>query len=119
MDDVTTPVQQDGLSDVKKAILQMRLRQAREAKTTRAKLVPVSREDLLPLSFNQEYLWFIDQITPGLQVYNVPFVLRLTGRLDTDALTRAVTHLVRRHEVLRTRFGSSHGVPHQAGNNDP
>lgn len=109
----SSAVRTDGISDVKKALLQMRLKQTRQSDDARVKLQRVSREDLLPLSFNQEYLWFLDQITPDLQVYNVPFALRLNGRLDVDALSRATTALIGRHEVLRTRFDSRHGVPHQ------
>jgi hypothetical protein len=65
------------------------------------------------LASSQEYLWFTDQITPGLQAYDVPLGLRLTGVFDVDALGRAVSALVARHEVLRTRFAAAHGVPHQ------
>ncbi|WP_299538459.1 amino acid adenylation domain-containing protein [uncultured Streptomyces sp.] len=101
------------LSDVKEKLLRMRLERSRTRAAAHTQLRPVPRDGRTPLSFNQEYLWFIDQITPGLQVYNVPLVLRLTGDLDPDALGSAVTALVTRHEALRTRFAAAHGVPHQ------
>ncbi|WP_225835905.1 non-ribosomal peptide synthetase [Streptomyces sp. NK08204] len=58
----------------------------------------------LPLSFAQQRLWFLDQLEPGSAEYAVPFALRLSGALDTAALDAAVTRLVARHEILRTRF---------------
>ena len=58
----------------------------------------------VPLSFAQELLWLLDQSEPGLTAYNVSVARRLVGPLDEDALERALTALVARHEVLRTRF---------------
>ncbi|MDO0928857.1 amino acid adenylation domain-containing protein [Streptomyces sp. TG1A-8] len=70
-----------------------------------APLVPVGRDgDPLPLSFAQQRLWFLDQLTPGSAEYLVPFGLRLRGELDLGALGAAFTGLVDRHEILRTRF---------------
>jgi amino acid adenylation domain-containing protein len=61
----------------------------------------------LPLSLNQEQLWFIEQFHAGLPTYNVPRALRLRGRLDLAALGEALDGLVARHEALRTRFVSN------------
>jgi amino acid adenylation domain-containing protein len=54
-----------------------------------------------PLSCWQEQLWFVDQMQPG-NYYNVPCVLRLSGPLDVDALSRALDEVVRRHDAYRT-----------------
>src|SRR5262249_22442572 len=40
-----------------------------------------------------------------------PFAIRLEGALDQGALARALTELVRRHEVLRTSFVMAQGRP--------
>jgi amino acid adenylation domain-containing protein len=72
-----------------------------------------SREHPLPLSFAQRRLWFIDQLEPGSAFYNVPLAVRLTGRLDAQALGRTLTEVVRRHEVLRTTFANVDGEPVQ------
>ena len=66
-----------------------------------------------PLSFAQQRLWFLDQLSPGIAFYNVPQVLELEGPLDVGSLTRAVGEIVRRHEPLRTVFPSADGRPHQ------
>ena len=58
----------------------------------------------MPLSFAQERLWFLDQLTPGTAAYNVPTAVRLQGRLDVAALERSLNEIVRRHEILRTTF---------------
>jgi amino acid adenylation domain-containing protein len=64
----------------------------------------VSREQELPLSFAQQRLWFIHQLEPGSSAYNTPRAMRLRGALDICALSQSMREVVRRHEVLRTRF---------------
>ncbi|MBJ6766216.1 AMP-binding protein, partial [Myxococcaceae bacterium JPH2] len=76
-------------------------------------LRPVAREDVMPLSFAQQRLWFLDQLQPGQAAYNVPVALRLSGPLDVEALRATFTRLVERHEVLRTTFVVRDGQPWQ------
>jgi amino acid adenylation domain-containing protein len=59
-----------------------------------------------PASFAQEQLWFVDRFVPGLGLYNIPVLIRIGGRLDTAALSRALDRLAERHEVLRTRLAA-------------
>ncbi len=66
-----------------------------------------------PLSYAQQRLWFLDQLEPGSAAYNVPGALRLNGPLRVEALERSLAEIVRRHEVLRTVFQASGGVPVQ------
>ncbi|RYZ36378.1 MAG: non-ribosomal peptide synthetase, partial [Myxococcaceae bacterium] len=66
-----------------------------------------------PLSFSQQRLWFLHQLDPSSAAYNMPAPLRLTGSLDSSALQRALTELVRRHESLRTSFTSVEEHPVQ------
>ncbi|GAB17963.1 putative non-ribosomal peptide synthetase, partial [Gordonia effusa NBRC 100432] len=73
----------------------------------------VPRPDVVPLSFAQQRMWFINRFEPDSPVYNLPAVLRLTGALDTRALRAAVVDIVARHEILRTVFPAIDGVPHQ------
>ncbi|WP_331766596.1 amino acid adenylation domain-containing protein [Embleya sp. NBC_00896] len=63
------------------------------------------------LSFGQERLWFLDRFEPGDAAYNIPWVLRLSGPLASDALTAAFEGVVARHDALRTRFPDDEGRP--------
>ncbi|MEV6868895.1 amino acid adenylation domain-containing protein, partial [Streptosporangium subroseum] len=76
-------------------------------------IVPVARQGVLPLSFGQQRLWFLDQLEPGSSEFNAPLALRLAGALDVAALSAALDAIVERHEVLRTRLVAVDGVPHQ------
>ncbi|HVT15951.1 MAG TPA: non-ribosomal peptide synthase/polyketide synthase [Thermoanaerobaculia bacterium] len=67
----------------------------------------------LPLSFAQERLWFLARLQPESAAYNVPLVLRVSGRLDGCRLAAALSALRRRHEALRTLFVERDGVPAQ------
>jgi amino acid adenylation domain-containing protein len=74
-------------------------------------VVPARAADMVPASFAQERLWFIDQFTPGLSLYNIAVAWSLKGDLDPDALRLALQEIVRRHDSLRTRFAASDGGP--------
>ncbi|MDB6023150.1 MAG: Malonyl CoA-acyl carrier protein transacylase, partial [Pedosphaera sp.] len=66
-----------------------------------------------PVSFAQQRLWLLDRLEPGSSVYNVPAPARLRGRLDVEALRRALNEIVRRHEPLRTTFAAAEDAPVQ------
>ena len=76
-------------------------------------IVPVPRDGPLPLSMNQEHLWHLDQMMPGTHFFNMPYVYRLSGELNVEALEKALREIVRRHEALRTTFGLLDGKPVQ------
>jgi len=76
-------------------------------------LLPVGRDEQLPLSFVQERIWFLDQLQPGRSTYNMIGSVRLTGQLHVAALTQAFLTIRRRHEALRTRFVAFNGQPQQ------
>ncbi|WP_328392923.1 condensation domain-containing protein [Streptomyces sp. NBC_00390] len=72
-----------------------------------------ARRGPAPLSHAQRRMWLMDRLGHGSASYSVPFATRLRGPLDLAALTTAVTSLVQRHEILRTRYGQRDGEPYQ------
>jgi amino acid adenylation domain-containing protein len=76
-------------------------------------IVPIPRDGVLPLSFAQQRLWFIDLLEPGNSAYNFPVALRLKGPLNVMALEQSVNEIVKRHEALRTTFATVDGRPAQ------
>lgn len=76
---------------------------------------PVPRNGPLPLSFAQQRLWFLHQITPpdAHDLYNGPLNFRLQGALDVNILERILREIITRHEPLRTSFQSENGQPVQ------
>lgn len=67
----------------------------------------------VPMSFEQERLWFMNELIVHNQIFHVPVALRLRGELRTDALERALACLVERHEALRTVFREGRTAPCQ------
>ena len=76
-------------------------------------LVPVSRDEPIPLSFAQMRVWMIDTMAGGSPFFNIPFAFKLTGPFSRFAMDRALARVVDRHESLRTRFKMVRGQPIQ------
>jgi amino acid adenylation domain-containing protein len=68
---------------------------------------------LLPASFAQQRLWFMDQLDPHNAAYNIPASLHFHGQLDISALQQSLIEMARRHEILRTTFMQIDGQPMQ------
>ena len=78
-------------------------------------IIPVTSETQISLSFAQERLWFIEQYEQGTNAYHIPMVLELSDIVDHSLLKEALSHLVNRHEVLRTVFKlNEEGIDYQA-----
>ena len=93
------------LSPGQRKLLEMR----KAEKLVIPKLKRASRKQRLPLSFAQQRLWLMDQLEPGSGLYNIPLALRVRGALDIEVFRRAVSEIVRRHEVLRTSYRTADG----------
>ncbi|MEV0534811.1 amino acid adenylation domain-containing protein [Kitasatospora sp. NPDC050463] len=77
----------------------------------RPSVAPPVREAALPArptGFQRE-LWLHESVQPGTPLYNVPLRIRAVGTLDRSALGRALSEVVRRHEVLRTALTGRDG----------
>ncbi len=82
------------------------------AERTLPPIQPGMRPEQLPLSYGQERLWFIDHLHGSIQ-YHMPWMFRLKGTLDIDALEKAFQSIVNRHEVLRTGILGEAGKGYQ------
>ncbi len=66
-------------------------------------IIPVARNQDLPLSFSQQRLWILAQLESD-SAYNMSIALELLGSLDLIALEKSINKIVSRHEILRTSF---------------
>ncbi len=76
----------------------------------RARLAELLRERnshrrQFPMSFQQQGLWFVEQLYPGSAAYHVPLALRYAPARDPATLRSALSAVVAHHPVLRTTFG--------------
>jgi amino acid adenylation domain-containing protein len=72
-----------------------------------------SMDKNLPLSFAQQRLWMLQQFDGIGGTYNMPDSLVLEGKIDCTALNKSFNLIIRRHEILRTRFTNLDGIPVQ------
>ncbi|MCA9157919.1 MAG: amino acid adenylation domain-containing protein, partial [Planctomycetales bacterium] len=64
----------------------------------------------------QRRLWALHQLDPGSPAYNLATAIWIHGALDYDALQTAVSEILARHEVLRSKWvdGSNGPLPQPA-----
>ncbi len=98
------------LSALAKHLHQLQQQNQGQESTT---ILPMPRNQDLPLSFAQQRLWFLDQLEPDSTAYTIPSAMRLRGQLNRPALALALHTIILRHENLRTTFPSRHGEPLQ------
>ncbi len=78
-------------------------------------LPAIEKEDrphLIPLSYAQERLWFLDKLR-GSTNYHIPTILTLTGKVRTDILEATLRGIIARHEILRTVYREVDGAAYQ------
>ncbi|MGD0243441.1 MAG: amino acid adenylation domain-containing protein [Streptosporangiaceae bacterium] len=74
---------------------------------------PASRDRLIPLSLQQQRVWFFEQLAPGNLAYTIQATVSLRGEVDITVLRAALDEIIRRHEILRTAFVAVDGVAMQ------
>ena len=99
------------LSPEKRALLESRL--IKQVAPVVADIRRADTQQSFALSSAQQRLWFMEQFQPGNVAYNYCDALRFIGPLDVTALEQSLSHLVARHEILRTTFRTQNGKPIQ------
>ena len=90
------------LSPAQRELLELRFRKKRAAESREETIRRRPDPSSVELSIVQERLWFLDQFDPDKFVYNRCPAWRFFGPLQPEILTRSLTEITRRHEVLRT-----------------
>src|ERR1051325_3489813 len=103
----------DGLSPSKRALYELKLKRRGLIAPDQQSIPRRANRDVAPLSYAQQRLWFMEQMNPGSSSYNVPRAMRVSGRLNVNALQQAINEIVNRHEALRTSFVTVNGRPRQ------
>ncbi|MGO2037128.1 MAG: amino acid adenylation domain-containing protein [Brevibacterium sp.] len=71
------------------------------------------RPPLIPLSYGQARLHFLNQLDTDASDYTISLAVRFSGDLDPEALGQALTNVIARHEILRTIYPTVDGSPVQ------
>ncbi len=67
-----------------------------------------------PVSYQQQGLWLLEQVSKTSLAYNAQNVIRIRGEVSIDALQRALDRVIERHEIFRTTFhADANGEPNQ------
>jgi NRPS condensation-like uncharacterized protein len=101
------------LSDEKKSLLKILLKE-KGIDINKKLILPQKREgNIFPLSFSQQRLWFLEQLEPNSSLYIIPSAVKISGPVKIDFLLKGLDIIVRRHEILRTRFIEKEGEGYQ------
>ncbi len=72
-----------------------------------------NEDEIFPLSFAQQRLWFLHLLDKKSAAYNMPAKLHISGAMDVDVLAKAFLEIISRHSVLRTQFFNEAGEAFQ------
>ncbi len=71
----------------------------------------VSRKNNLKLSYQQQRVWFLDQLDPMNSSYNIPLTVKIKGKLNLEILDETINKIVSRQEILRSYVQTVEGEP--------
>ena len=72
-----------------------------------------SLNNKVALSFAQQRLWFLEQLIPNTPAYNITYLIKINGNFNVIALKNALTLIIQRQEIFRTKFLVEEGKPYQ------
>ena len=101
------------LSPQRRAVLERLLRERNSPTQSLAQIFPRIGAGPVPLSYAQQRLWFLDQLMPGTNLFNLSLAHRIADQVDPAVLESSLNEIVRRHEALRTTFRAVNGEPFQ------
>ncbi|MGD1712998.1 condensation domain-containing protein [Dapis sp. BLCC M172] len=104
-----TPEIRDLLSQNKLELLQLLQGKTNNIDATSVPLVSVSRDKDLPVSYQQERLWTVDQLMPGMANLNLCIAVRIEGLIDIEILQKSWNEIISRYDILRTNFAFVEG----------
>ena len=67
-------------------------------------VIPARHLMQAPMSYAQQRLWFIEQLTEGTSAYHIPVAFTLTQSESLADFIQAIGILIKRHKALRTLF---------------
>lgn len=77
------------------------------------RITSVKDRSVIPLTYAQQRLWFIQQLNKDNIAYNMFTPFSVDGKINITAFDKAINTLIKRHEILRTVFVVNEGVPVQ------
>ncbi|MEH2073177.1 MAG: amino acid adenylation domain-containing protein [Nostoc sp.] len=81
----------------------------KEQQWQRPAIERIPHEGLLPVSFAQERVYFIQQLAPENSAYQFQATMRFTGQLNVPVLQQSLNEIVLRHEIFRTTYTAVNG----------
>ncbi|WP_405169073.1 non-ribosomal peptide synthetase [Paenibacillus sp. FSL H3-0286] len=76
-------------------------------------IIATAPTGVIPLSFAQKRLWFLQQWMPDSSGYHLPIIYHIKEQLDVNKLEDSFRELINRHSILRTVFIELEGEPIQ------
>ncbi len=92
------------LTEERRLLLQALLEEKGIAAAAAHTIKRINNPGHAPLSFAQKRMWFLDQLQPNSAFYTMFEAFHLRGPLSFSVLERSYNELLKRHNILRTRF---------------
>src|SRR5437588_13084770 len=102
------------LSDARRTLLEKYLRGNVPQTATPGQIIPRrTAPGYAPLSFGQQQLWLLAQMTPDTPVYNECVTIHMPGSLSVPAFSHSVNEIIQHPEVWRSISPVVDGLPMQ------